>query len=243
MIKFIKNATQAEKTWVGQTIFAGEYYQIQDHEDLVWANNSVLMVAVATGEAVVAKSDDGTTDITDVAEAIGYLKNVSEAPRTEDKREIVAINRIPPGYTVYPTGVADAIVQYGQGQGTQLRLNSVTGSVDFQLLNHWYAIGGRIIWEGSSLDDHTNAVLVAPPSTGFTSVSGGGDFNMVAIGPSMNIFVPAAPGTGFVSGDLSAKFTGTPVLKATPVPSIGNQGYFDYNSDTNVITPNYLCLS
>lgn len=77
MIKKIKNNDSVAHTWCGQEIQPGDYYQIQAFEEVRWAEDSTLLTAVATGIAVV---NDGTDDITDVNEAINFLKN--EVPPT-----------------------------------------------------------------------------------------------------------------------------------------------------------------
>lgn len=72
-MKKIKNATAGLKTWAGQEIQSGEYYEIAASEISSWANNSALLIAVAAGEAIV---NDGVADITDVSAAINCLKDL-----------------------------------------------------------------------------------------------------------------------------------------------------------------------
>lgn len=76
MAKWIKNTTVGDKTWVGQLVSAGTYYQIQSQEEALWANNSVLLTDIASGDALVAKDDSGNNNITDVTSAINYLKDI-----------------------------------------------------------------------------------------------------------------------------------------------------------------------
>lgn len=72
MIKKIKNNTATNQTWCGQEIEPAAYYEIQSQEELSWANDSALLVAIATAEALV---NNGTGDIADVNTAIDYLKD------------------------------------------------------------------------------------------------------------------------------------------------------------------------
>lgn len=74
MAKWIKNTDTIDHTWVGQLVEDGTYYEIQSSEEVSWANNSQLLTDIGSGKAVVAKDDSGTTDITDVATGINYLK-------------------------------------------------------------------------------------------------------------------------------------------------------------------------
>ncbi len=71
MIKKIKNNDSETHTWVGQEIQAGQYYQIQPLEEMAWANDSSLLSDIGSGIAIV---NDGSSDITDINEAINYLK-------------------------------------------------------------------------------------------------------------------------------------------------------------------------
>lgn len=75
MAKWIKNDSGASKTWVGQQIADQAYYEIQSSEEMVWANDSTLLTDIGSGDAVVAKDDSGSNDITDVAEGINHLKD------------------------------------------------------------------------------------------------------------------------------------------------------------------------
>jgi hypothetical protein len=76
MAKWIKNTSGTTSTYNGQDIFDNTYYGIQAHQETAWANNSILLTDIASGDAIVAKDDSGTTDIVDVNEAINYLKGL-----------------------------------------------------------------------------------------------------------------------------------------------------------------------
>lgn len=162
-------------------------------------------------------------------------------PKTPDNRDLVATNRLPPGYTIYPTGAADNISTGAYtGDGVNLKLdNSTPGTSNkatFQMLGHWYGVGGRVIWESATLDDSLSSVLVAPATTGL--VAEVGDYTKIALGGGANLIKPVDVGTGDWSLSLTAKLTNTQILKCTPVPSTGNVGWFDYDSDLNVLTRN-----
>ena len=162
--------------------------------------------------------------------------NASLTQTTTDRREIIAINRIPAGYTIYPIGKSDGVTSSpGYRTGTDMILDANNKTRRFQMKNHWYGIGGRVLWEGADLSDSMSAYLKAPATTGLNQA---GDYNKSALGGGANVYVPAAPGTGAWSLDLTAKHTGTQVLKCVPVPVAGNTGFFDYNSDTNTLTAN-----
>lgn len=156
--------------------------------------------------------------------------------KLEDGRLYVAQNRVPPGYTLYVTGEADNIATGGFGGGAQMKFDAANTVREFQLLSHSYAIGARAQWQGCSIDCYFKATLIAPACSGFTNAAG--DFDKVSLGGGFNMFKPVTAGTGAWTGNLSDKLTSTQILKATPVPVAGNVGWFDYNSDTNILTAN-----
>jgi hypothetical protein len=98
MAKWIKNNSGINKTYEGQLITNQSYYEIQSNEELSWANNSTLLTDIGSGDAVVAKDDSGTTDITDVAEAINHLKD--ENPLKIDKNTPVHTFALAEGHTL-----------------------------------------------------------------------------------------------------------------------------------------------
>lgn len=72
-IKIIKNTDTVARTYAGMQIASAGQYQIQDQEIGRWANDSALLADIGSGKAVV---NNGTSDITDVALAINYLKDI-----------------------------------------------------------------------------------------------------------------------------------------------------------------------
>lgn len=80
MAKWIKNTDTIDHTYAGQLIPYGTYYEIQPVEEHLWANDSTLLTDIGSGNATVAKDDSGSNDITDVATAINYLKDISNGP-------------------------------------------------------------------------------------------------------------------------------------------------------------------
>lgn len=244
MAKWIKNNSGSTSTYNGQDIADDSYYQIKPEQEKSWSNNSTLLADIGSGDAVVAKDDSGDNDITDVAEAITYLRSALPdgvdiaGVEVRDNRLQNMNNRVPNGFTLYVTGTADAISAGGYGAGDDMQFSSSNQTRDFQLLEHYYAIGARAIWKNCDIDNYFNATLVAPASSGAAEQAG--DFDKYEIIPSsgLHMFIPTAEGEGDWDMDLAETFTGTNVLKATPVPAAGNNGWFDYNSSTNVLTPN-----
>ncbi len=75
MSKYIKNVSGSDKTWLGQLITNGSYYEIPATLATTWSSDSELLVSIANGDALVTKDDSGNNDITDVNSAINYLKD------------------------------------------------------------------------------------------------------------------------------------------------------------------------
>lgn len=197
-------------------------------------------LAVIDGSLVLETNLDKVVDAVDIADFEAIFKppgNNALMQVTEDRRIVGVTNRIPAGHTIYLTGKADGITSTpGYRNGDSLIFDANNKVKRFQLMGHWYGIGSRLIWEGADLEDYMSASLIAPATVGTNTT---GDFNKVALGGGANVYVPAAPGTGAWTLDLTEKHTSTQVLKCTPVPKAGNTGFFDYNSSTNVLTVNY----
>lgn len=236
----IKNDSGSTKTWCGKEFTDQEEYIVPtDNNRSKWINNSELLTAIGNAEALVG---DGSGYISDINTAINWLKNglateVSLSGVTPNLSRLpVTNNRIPAGYSIYGVGEADNITNGTYGGGVQLQFDSTNDEREFQLLNHYYAIGARAVWKNCDIDNYFSATLIAPASSGFTNTTG--DFDKVNLGGSLNMYKPVTAGTGAWDADLTDTLAGTSILKATPVPSAGNQGWFDYDSETNILTTN-----
>lgn len=72
----IKNNTNEVKSWAGIDIGPNEYFLVPTHLRSEWANNNALLVAIANGEAIVCKEANQSGEITNVSEAIDFLKGL-----------------------------------------------------------------------------------------------------------------------------------------------------------------------
>jgi hypothetical protein len=75
----IKNTDSTSRTWLGQVVGSGEYYTVPGASLIDWANDSALLIDIADGYAIV---NDGNDDITDVNDAINWLKGITTEKRT-----------------------------------------------------------------------------------------------------------------------------------------------------------------
>lgn len=76
MIKYIKNISGSQQTWLGKVLEDNEYHQISDSNAAVWATNDDVLTALAVGDAVMAKSNDGTQDLSGTSANIAFLRNL-----------------------------------------------------------------------------------------------------------------------------------------------------------------------
>jgi len=171
-------------------------------------------------------------------ESISVTESITQNdPKTPDNRTIVAVNTAPPGYSLYFTSKGDDIAQGKTKLGPRLLLDSENPAKSFQLLEHFYIIGGRAKWEGAKLDDSITAVLMAP-KTEDHSLGGDEDYLLANTGLGGNILIPTPAGTGTHGIDLAAKKPNTNILKAVPVPAPNADGWFDYDSESNELSKN-----
>ena len=75
MSKYVKNNSGSDSTYSGQVIANGVYYLIQSHEEPLFANDSLLLTDIGSGDAIIAKDDSGNNNIIIVSDAINYLKD------------------------------------------------------------------------------------------------------------------------------------------------------------------------
>lgn len=217
----------------GRVVPASSSLTIDSSNFLAFANDNSFWSYVSAGDITV---NDGTQNL-DISDAIDHLKGyLQKFAMTSDYRPYMAPNRIPAGYSLYVSGIADDLSAGTYGGGVPLKFSAANSSRIFGLLDHYYVIGARAIWELCSSDNYFDATLYAPASTGLNNQAG--DFDKYQVDTGKYMIIPAAPGQGAWDIDLTAKHTNTNILKCTPVPQAGNTGYFDYDADSNVLTVN-----
>ena len=74
MGKWVKNADIVDRIFAGQLVEVGEYYQMQAVEDAQFSSNSQLLSYITSGIAVMAYDNTGSKDITNINQAIDFLK-------------------------------------------------------------------------------------------------------------------------------------------------------------------------
>ena len=85
--KYIKNVSGSDQTIEGQLITTGTYYLIQATEEAKFASSSTLLGFIADGTVLMAKTDTGSEDITDLNQSIDFLKQMTS-------KEVVISNNL-----------------------------------------------------------------------------------------------------------------------------------------------------
>jgi hypothetical protein len=88
-MKFLKNTTEANKTYLGQTILPGEYFEIPIEDESLYAKNDTLLLDVANGNIVVSRLGDVSGEISSFNESILFLQgNLPSEVRVTDSPEL-----------------------------------------------------------------------------------------------------------------------------------------------------------
>lgn len=74
--RYIKNIDTVDHTYQGQVITAGAYYLIQPLEYVLFSSSSDLLTDIGSSKAQMAKTNDGSSDISDINEQVNYLKGI-----------------------------------------------------------------------------------------------------------------------------------------------------------------------
>lgn len=75
MAKWIYNDSGSQKTWVGQVINNGAYYQIQPQEEKTWAHDDTLMTAIGDEDAIVSTTNASSGHL-GINDGINHLKDI-----------------------------------------------------------------------------------------------------------------------------------------------------------------------
>jgi hypothetical protein len=136
----VKNNKVGTDTWCGMMIEPNAYYELQTLELSKWQNNSKVLTDIASGDLVV---NNGTSDITDVALAINFLKGIDSAPKDINGSPIVRLS---------PFNDAGGFRFRGASFSDSIVLNQ-TKDIDYLLAQDRYINGGRLLIDNIGLND------------------------------------------------------------------------------------------
>lgn len=168
---YIKNTDIIDRSWLGKTVLVNEYYLIKEIEKKKWSTNSQLLIDIGNGKATIAKSSSGLQDITDVNDAINYLK--------DDEPKQVDVNTIPkasPFADKYVEGKSIYARIHGQVVSATSGANTIDFSVPFPAvkISGVELIGGEV---GDTVD-----MLILDDATGTYSTVPHYQFNQYGFG-------------------------------------------------------------
>lgn len=152
MAKWIKNDDTVAHTWKSQQVNAGEYYEIQPHEEVAWSNDSTLLVDIGNAVAIVAKDDSGNKDLTDVATGINWLKDIK--PEVQKTQQVIA---------------DDSLTDRPYGWPHQTATKNTTTTKDFKIEESGlYLRGGIIFTDKAFFGDYVDVQIVDKDGVGVT---------------------------------------------------------------------------
>lgn len=195
MAVWIKNASGGSKVYLGQTIANAAYYQIQPQELVNWQNDSTLITDIGNSDAVVAKDDSGSNDISDVNEGINYLKGIDSKPYDPDGAEIIRTKAAKAGWTYhmhciqFESCVLNSLVEYDEN-------NSATsyGTIKF------YNSGGTELTTQGDLDSSCVKTVIDYEPTFDYEIIGGKVQNKSVPANPLRLFVVAVPDITYANG-------------------------------------------
>lgn len=169
------------------------------------------------------------------------MVDLKRGPTASDNRPYFAQNMFPPGHFAQFVGKGDDITNGIEESGNLFALSSSsveTASVDIRFLEKYYLIGGAASWGGAVAGDWVDMRLKGPATSG-TSNPGGGVYDKYALGGGANMFIPNATQTGDWDLNLSEKYNeNVDFTKVVPIPAASKNGFFNFDSDTGVVSLN-----
>lgn len=181
---------------------------------------------VAAHQGAPSSETDRTYIINDESEIVNW-------PMTSGKTPIYNPNILPPGYMLYVTGAFDNLETGKLGEGAQIQVtqfNQGLAYIEGQFLTHVYMLGGDFGMNGGVIGDWTSMMAWAPASSP-SSTPGVGNANKMAVGPGMNIILPAPGGDGDWTVDGSTLQVGEINAGLTPVPNKTDAGFWHWDPD------------
>jgi hypothetical protein len=135
-------------------------------------------------------------------------------------------------------GAADTVATGQRGDDLLSFISTAAGVLTkvFRFVQPAWLAGGHIQYQGAVSGDWINFTTTVPATAG-VAAPGAGAYAKVPVGASKHVFVPA-PGGGWDLDLVETENANVAFTKVRPVPAPGNHGFFDYDMDTEAVTPN-----
>jgi len=251
----IKNASGIDGNWVGQTIIAGEYFDITyDHQR--WAKDNDVFTAVGNGDLVLS---NGVEDFNDPISGWNWIEHdTMPISNTIDGIKVAVHSSSKPE----PEGVTTYAIWTGAGDDLDEPDETLSlGAGDLLTFNMSYDAGGEHVvskdikfdprhgrvwiheaylkFEGGGVPDYLDVETLAPPSILQQAVN----LDLVIDENNCVTYSPSGPGTG------THGFAATPFLIPRPyaqdggwnfngtdlTPSMDDTGYYKISNVEKVV--------
>lgn len=171
----IKNTTGSTVEYVGQSIAASAYHDLQADEFLRWANDGGVFTGVADGTLLVNKGADTTDDISDPIDGWHWLASEDSQIDAATSKHTIHESSRPQisgkSFHTYWTGAGDDMTTPAIGKGSILTVQTTVGQaetkVDVEFHKDYgdvYLHEGYLMWENAGWGDYIDVEIIANPT-------------------------------------------------------------------------------
>lgn len=154
-----------------------------------------------------------------------------DAPQEEDGRPVFVMSPARNGWRTWFHGAGDNLVSGSRGNGQRMRL-TLTGSghydyIDVQYTEPVEVHDGQAYYtpvDNWSMDDVLEMSIIMPPTT-ISLNMGFGNCITSSVGGLYDVYLPYTSGTHDID-----------LLDAVPVPAEANDGYWDVDNETGIVS-------
>lgn len=161
--------------------------------------------------------------------------------RTSDGRMIVLPSTIRDDQEVQYTGCGDDLDNGIRMAGADFKMHyDAAGDYDvtFRFIEWVDILGGVCQFSGANYGDYMHYAVSAPATVGEEN-EGAGGYIKYPVGDGMNIYIPHPTAEGDWDLDLEETINeNVSVTKVVPIPDATKQGFFDWDSNTGLVTIN-----
>ena len=171
MAKYLYNTTEEEKVYVGKSVAAESYYSIPSNMEVSFSISSSLLVDIASGDIIVSKIDNSSGHITNINDAIDYIKG--------NLPSLVKSSNQPFADKVLPNGKK----LYTRVHGVSASVSGTPDNIDFVIPYDNCKLTGIEILNGLVGDTCNLKVLDTPTGT----ISGVANYMLNQFGFDVNV--------------------------------------------------------
>jgi len=151
MAVYVKNNSGVANVYRGMSFAIDEYKLLSGLVKTLWSNDSFILEEIASANLTMARSDDGSADISDVNEAIEFLKS-NEVKNTNAKT-----------YPFASKVLEDGKKLYKRVHGKTISINNETKDIELVIPYDNCKITG-VEFIGASIGDKANLKVLDTPT-------------------------------------------------------------------------------